>query len=621
MATDIELRRSGAYEPIDYSRFSVEITTSAIAPTPSASVTTQANEPIDVNQDCRIVIDGTTVFEGQTESAGSINRNGQVSLSVVHPHDALFEERISLSLSGTVTAIDVLEAALNNSNRGDSTMLSWSGNDVTLDSGYDVENRQLTAIFRDMTDRTGRVWWVDPSGTTINVEPKGDRGTWNSIDTQADKAVVETYDDGSVATVRNDVTVIATGEEAVSATATDATSISEYGRRSEEINIGYAATAGEAQAYADELIIPDPLASATVLVTEQIGDVTQPLANFTIDLTDDGKNIDTSGLVIEKQTLEQGRVTLEVGEGSGVSIENVNRGSKSQDDTTEPGSVYGGDRIGDDSITESKLQDLSVSVDKIQDQAVAEAKVRTEAISEVKVQDDSISTPKLQVGSVTAGKIDVAAVTATAIAADAVEAGKIDADAVGARELIANSITADEIDTLNLDTGELTIGANADSFFEFTTELDSASGQTFAKMNPSDPVAGKIGDINPLISVFASTVTANSLLELGTDTADIVPNNDNVSNVGQSFNAFSEMHAYAFIDADTGSELSDGGDPLSGLAEGHGPPDHCQPLDDDGNVVGTDISSLSKWLADICRAQQSRIDDLEERLSSLEEQI
>lgn len=608
MATDIELWRDGAWDPIGYGNFSIDIPTSALSTTPSAKIETHPREQIDANQDCRIVIDGTTVFEGATDSAGTVRRTGQVSVSVSHQHDALFAERVTVDLSGTVTAEDVLDAALTNATQGDPAMLDWSGSDVTLDSGYNVENRQLTAVFRDMTDRTGRLWWVDPAGDTINVQPTGDRGTWQSLDAQADKVAVQSFDDGKVGSVRNDVTVVATAEEAVEGSAQDAGSISDYGRRSEEINIGYAATQAEAEAYASELLIPDPLAEGTVLVSSGVGDVTQPLANYLVDLSDDAKGVDESGMAIERQQIEQGRVTLELGEGSGVNIESVNRGSKSRDDTTEPGTVYGEDRIADDSIAEQKLQDLSVTVDKIEDEAVAEAKVRQEAISETKVQDDAISTPKLQAGSVTAGTIDTAAVDTIHLAADAVDAGIIEADAVGADEIAAGSITANEIDTLALETGTLSILApdpySAEMFFELYF-----------------PTAGSAGvQIRPNIDNRGILGTAEYSFELVTSRS-VGPGGDDIGSVGGSNSAYSEMHAYAFIDADTGSEISDGGDPLAGLSDGHGPPDHCQPCDDDGNVVGTDISNLSKWLADICREQQRVIDDLEERLSSLEEQV
>jgi len=335
MATEIEVDRSGTWESITYSDFSIEVPTSSIAHAPSATVTTQVRESINPNQPIRIVIDGTTRFEGVTESSGRKQQRGQVRLSAVHDAEALFEERVDLSLTSP-TVSEVLDGALTNANRGSNFTLDYSGTDTSLSSDYEADNRQLSQIFRDMCDRTGRVWWVDPASHDIHVEPVGGRGLWKSLDAQADGVAVRSFDEGSVKTVRNDVTVNATAGENVTGTATDATSISEYGRRSEKVNIAYAATAAEADAYAQELIIPDPLAQGEIAVPQSVGTVEAPLVNYTVDLTDSPKDINATGLAVEKQTIEQGRATLKIGEGSGVSLENVNRNAKSRDDENPP---------------------------------------------------------------------------------------------------------------------------------------------------------------------------------------------------------------------------------------------------------------------------------------------
>jgi len=97
------------------------------------------------------------------------------------------------------------------------------------------------------------------------------------------------------------------------------------------------------------------------------------------------------------------------------------------------------------------------------------------------------------------------------------------------------------------------------------------------------------------------------------------PDSDNIGFVGTSTNSYAEIWAYDYYDASTGSTINDGGDPLVGLADGHGPPDHCIKCDDDGNEQGTDLAELSHSLMDICRAQQRRIEDLEGRVESLED--
>jgi hypothetical protein len=110
---------------------------------------------------------------------------------------------------------------------------------------------------------------------------------------------------------------------------------------------------------------------------------------------------------------------------------------------TEPGSVYDSDRIADGAIETQKLVDLS--------------------ITETKIQDDSISTPKLQAEAVTANKI------------------------------LANTITAALIDTLDLATDELSIGAGLDGRIVFDDLTISGTNETVAIMLPSNNEGSLIG--------------------------------------------------------------------------------------------------------------------------------
>jgi hypothetical protein len=381
-----------------------------------------------------------------------------------------------------------------------------------------------------------------------------------------------------------------------------------------------------------------------------VGDVTQALVNQTVDVTDSGKGVNASGLVIEAQTIEQGRATLRLGAGSGVSIEELNRKTKSREDTTTPGSVYGQDRIGDSSIVESKLADLSVSVNKIQDDAVQEAKVFASAITETKISDDAISTPKLQAGAITAGKIDAAAVTATAIAADAVEAGKIDADAVGAEEIIAGSITADEIAALALATNQMTVGANADEQIEFNVTT-TGGGLDIPVMEPTADAASNLG--SPSFrwrnGYFQNLDFGGGIMDPGTsDTLTfgatdgsepvLYPSSDNSGqlggDIGFSTLGFHDVQSHNFTTLTP--EPLDGVDlgKLSGYSWREPPAYVAQKKDQDEGYRrrnpkrGVDLGQMANYLLEVCKSQQSRleaaearVDELEERLSALEQQV
>ncbi|MFW5896338.1 MAG: hypothetical protein ACOCUA_03035, partial [archaeon] len=489
--TTVEVRRDGDWEEIDFGenwRIVNGVHDATVAP--SATIPTQAREDITAGQDIRITEDGSTLFEGITESGGRKRTGGQVQLNCEHPAAALFEETVSFTESGSPTDEDVLLAALSDADSGGDFTLDYSGSATTLDSEYDADDRPVKQVFRDMMDRTSRTWWIDPAGTTINVQPRGDRGTWESLDAQDDGVEVRSFDSGSVDTVRNYVTVNATGGTRETATASDSDSIDDYGRRAKSFNIGYADTEAEAKAVAEALRIPEPLAQGEILVpnTDSVGDITQPLPNYYVDLTDDERAIDADDLLVEKQTLEQGRVTLKVGEGSGVSIANNNRESKSRIDTTEPGSVMDSDRIADGSVLEQKLADLAVTLDK----------VSPDAIDETKIQDDSIETPKLAAGAVIASKI------------------------------ASDTITANEIDVLDLATGELTIGTDADEQIVFdTTDVNNTP---VTRMEPTADGLSVIGaDGNRFTAVWAGELWGESVNLDGNAVANLTEGPGNFS--------------------------------------------------------------------------------------------
>lgn len=616
MATTITI---GGTE-VSYQSFSIDVPLSPVDIAPSATVRTQARESIAPNDDVTITIDGAEIFSNaSTTSAGEKSEVGGRKVKAEHDAVTLFGEAVDVS-QANATDEDVLQAALSNANSGGSFTLDYAGTATSLGNDYTVENREVKQVFRDMMDRTSRVWWVDPAGSTIHVEPLGHRGTWQAIDTQTDKATVLRFNEGSRDSVRNDVTVVGTGEERVEGSDTDATSISTYGRQSEEVNVEYITTTGEAGDMASELLIPNPLASGKVLAGSNVGDVTQPLVNYTIDLTDVPKDIDETGLVVESQTIEQGRATLQVGEGSGVSLSNVNRMAKSRDDLTAGGDIYGTDRISDDAITSTKLVDTAVIEEKIADLS----------ISETKIQDDSISTPKLKAEAVTAAKILAGTITAA--------------------EIAAGTLTANEIDVLDLDAADISILNGSGEGLEF-----NLSGSTVV-MEPTPSGSAGIGsDSNRMGLSFFSTVhggivtdsifpenpsdSSTNFQVVGEDFADnaFKPGEDNRNYIGTASQAFREMNAHNFVTAspDPIDAVDCGGlcdvdwydnppEPVRQRARDIGETDAEIPEDMDHTPV--ELGTMANWLLETCKSQQEliesqrdRLDDLAERVAALEE--
>jgi len=449
---------------INYDSFQIEFGVSDVLVAPTATVDTIKNVTVTGGDRLTITEDGTTLFEGDAVSAGEIRTNGQRRIEAEHDAYTLFDETVTFTETSP-TIESVLSAALSNSNSGGSYTLDYNAASVSLGNDYEVDGRSVKRVFRDMTDRGDLVWWIGV-GNTITVEPRGNRGQFASL-SPGDGFRVQKFEDGDTKTVRNDVTVVGTGDVAVQGNATDSTSISTYGRQPERINVSYITSSGEANDMADALLIPEPLPSAEVLVDKSVGDITQPLPNFELAVDDSQGTGLNDTLEIEKQTITQGKATLQLGEGSGVSAATFNRKEKSKEDTTEPGSVYDGDRIADDAIIEDKIVDFS--------------------ISETKIQDDSISTPKLQ------------------------------AEAVTANEILANTITAALIDTLFLQSEQIEIGSGNDSRILF--EDIEIQGQTIVRMKPSEDVSCFIG---------TSTNRFSNLYVLQIDCQDIETSKYNV---------------------------------------------------------------------------------------------
>lgn len=452
--TTVEVFRSGSYESVDADRFQIELGISTLLVAPSAEIEISPRESITAGQSVRIQEGGVTIFEGSADSGGTKYDERTMKVEIRHDAAELFNANASVSETSP-TDEDVLNAAISNASTQASFTLNYAGTPTSLANDYSVDNRPVVSIFRDMMDRTGRVWWVEPDSNTINVDVEGGRGQWQSIDAETDRVSLQSFDTGSVETVINDVTVIGTGDEAVTGTDSDATSQSNYGVRSKKWNVEYAITQTEADALASSLLQPDPIAEGELLAGRNLGSVEDPQVNKTIDLTDGSKDISATGLVIEQQTIEQGRARLHFGGGVGASVAESNRRSKSVGDVTLPGSVFGEGRIADDSVSREKIRDRAVdnarielstiisdnmadsaiSSDKIADASVTEVKVDDLAISETKIQDDSIATPKLQAEAVTANEILAGTVTANEIESETITASEIAAGTIGASRL------------------------------------------------------------------------------------------------------------------------------------------------------------------------------------------
>lgn len=439
MATTITI--DGTDISNQYRDFKIEVPLSPVDILPTATIVLTNQVSVTAGDSVIIDINGTTAFDGIALSGGKKSTGGGQRLKARHPVQELWRELSSVNLE-TPTDEEVLKTAVSNAGIVQSFTVDYAGSATTLKDDYTVTQRTTKSIFRDMMERTGRVFWVEPSANIIHVEQRGGRGLWKDLDTQTDEVRLEDFDSGSIDDVVNRQQVVGTAGVKVRGSALDSTSIDEYDvQAGQTVNVSYISTQDEADAMAEELLIPDPLASGKLLAGQNVGDVVSPLVNQTVDITADGLDVDETGLTIEKQTIEQGRATLQIGEGSGVKRSSLNRKSKSNKDITEPGSVYD---------TES-LAELSVT--------------------ETRIDDNAVSTPKL--------------------VAEAVIASKIAADTITANEIAADTLTAGEVDTLDLDTEQLVVGDNADVQIEFIV-LDS-NNTDVPVMQPTADKSGFFG--------------------------------------------------------------------------------------------------------------------------------
>ena len=611
----------------DYGAFQIDNGVSDVLLAPEATFEFPRTATVAAGTRLRVQESGTTIFEGNVTKTQPQAGAGGRAMRVDAAHDAygLFEETVSLSVTGTDE--DVLNAAL--SAAAGTWTLAYDGTGTSLADTYDVERRSIKRVFRDMVDRVGRVWWVDVDHT-IHVATLGAGGQLAAVDTSTDGAAVTQYVPDDVETVVNDVTVTGTGGEAVTGTATDSASINEYGRQPESVNVSYITTSTEASDYASALLNPEPDAQATVRVAASAANVAPPVVNQTLDVTDTQGTGLNDTLPIESQTITQGSAELGLGEGEGVNLAQFNRSEKSKGDRTEPGSVYGNDRIADDSIDTAQLRDTAVDQFKLKDGAVqsiklADGSVLTTkldnlAVTETKIDDNSISTPKLQAGSVDADKIETGTITGTefdrvvngevvdtqniiSLLADKVIFGttgdNVDGlttpengtTVISGGKIETNSLTADVIDTLDLDTTQLTISDDPDNpttGFKF-----SVDSQGNVDLSPLAGTRADIGLTRRLSFIFAlngefengltvgqpgqaspagGTAVFNPdnvpRIFIGSDDSDsspvIEPAVDQNGLLGTPGNAWGTVRSSRFIDDDTGNTIGSGSQNVDG---------------------------------------------------------
>lgn len=517
-------------------------------PAPTATIKSDSREDVSAGQNLRVRDGNTMVFEGRITDA-PIQGDGNRPVSAEHEGYRLLEEQVTLSVSGTDE--DVFQAAVNNSSRSGEFTVSYSGTATTLGDTYDVDNRSIRRVFSDMADRTGRIFWIDGPNDTVRVQPYGGAGSISDVDTSDETyaARLEEFNNSDLKSVTNEATVIGTGGEKVEGFAENLTSKSDYGRQPERVQVSYVTSQSEADAYASELLVPDPLPSAEVTVgSRHPANIETPLVNQSVRIVDNANGVDVT-VPIEQQTITPGQATITAGEGAAVNVERFNRNQKSKEDTTEPGSVYNTDRIADDAVEEEKLVDLSVTEQKLKDLAVATDKLQNNAVINGKLEDFAVDTSKLEAAavataklednavvngklsnlSVGSGELQDAAVATAKLEDNAVINGKlsdlsvsktkIQDDSIATPKLQANAVTASEVKADTITASEIAAGTiTALEILADTITADeiNASTITAAEIAANTITAGEIAaDTITASEVLAGTITA---LEIDADT-------------------------------------------------------------------------------------------------------
>lgn len=323
-----EVRVAGT--PIDYQDFKIEIPTSPVDIAPSATINTSVDVSVSPMDTVEIDLNSGIRFTGNARSHGTIRQDGTMQIDVSHNARDMFDELVTIDVTGPPTDEEVLNAALNDTSFN--FTLTYNGTPTTLNDSYSVDNRDCKDVFGDMADRVDRIWHVNPVADEIFFEQRGAGATWQALDEQTDQVVVQKWDRGSVDTVINIVLVL--GQGTVGAVTQDGTSITNYGIRTGNTPYRYRwlTDEDEADAIADAILQPDPVPEGKLLVGRNVGAIAKTLVNQTIDLTSTAKNINETGLVIEKQTVREGRTEFQIGGGVGETIREFNRSQRSTQD-------------------------------------------------------------------------------------------------------------------------------------------------------------------------------------------------------------------------------------------------------------------------------------------------
>lgn len=508
-----------SYTTIDYQEFAAEYGVSDVLIAPITSVDTSRTTGASAGDRLRIQetdASGTVVrdiFKGQLTTGGRVERGGQTKLKAEHDIYPVFEDSVSITVSSP-TDEDVYNAALSAAVGGGDFTLNYVGTPVSLGDDYDVEDRSVKRIFRDMTDRTDRVFWVGV-GNTITVATRGGGGSFVSLGA-GDSFRVQQYDEGDINTVRNAVTVNGTGAERVQATAEDSTSITNYGRRAKTYNYDYIRTATEAQDMADELLVADPLASGELVLGQSAGTgATDEIVNQTLAFDDSQGTGASDTLTIERQIINSGSVTVNVGEGAGVSIANVNRDSQSQDDTTEPGSVYNSDRIADGAVSDTEIEDGSILSQKLANNAVIQSKLANSAVDTAEIAAAAVEGDKVQTGTLGASKLAIVdwIPVGLSFSDDSPSAGEI---AWNSHSLVYNGTE------YSITSGDTSVTTDADVKFVW---WDASSPNSYQVSNSkptinSDDALVAVNDNGEANQLLQATVIHGGSIRTGTITAD-----------------------------------------------------------------------------------------------------
>ena len=210
MAFTVEFSDDGGstYNEINYASFDIEYGLSDVLLAPLAAVDVTRQAGTSTGDRLRIQEDGTPRFEGRLTTGGEVRSDGQTRLQAEHDIYPVFADSVSITVSNP-TDEDVYNAALSAANGGGSFTLNYVGTPISLSDDYEVEDRAVKRVFKDMTDRTGRVFYVGVSDT-ITVAPRGYGGQFADLN-EGDGFRVEKYNPGDIDTVRNAVTVNGTG--------------------------------------------------------------------------------------------------------------------------------------------------------------------------------------------------------------------------------------------------------------------------------------------------------------------------------------------------------------------------------------------------------------------------